>query len=141
MDEIHAVDRRELAQIGADHEGFHCQGRPVILVVAGLPALVARLLAEAPAAFLLPADRIVLHNVTVPDVERSFARTFSHGGFDLPAPLLRQAAEATGGYPFMVQLVGYHLWRETADAAELTPAATAKAIGRARERLSLIDLT
>lgn len=140
VDEIHAVDRRELAKIGSDLEHFVSEGRPVALVVAGLPALVEELLTKESAAFLLSADRIVLRNVAVLAVEESLARTFKQGGFEMPAEIRHQVAEATEGYPFMVQLTGYNLWREAVAAHGLAPAAVARAIERAQERLARANL-
>lgn len=134
VDEIHAVDRDDLAQIGAAIEQFVGESLPVALVLAGLPAGVSELLDDEAAAFLRPADRIVLRNVPVSDVEESLRRTFASGGFDAPAGTFRQAAKATGGYPYLVQLVGYFLWREAEDQQTLTASMLARAIERAQER-------
>jgi hypothetical protein len=141
VDEIHAVNRHELAQIGAALENLISEGRRVALVVAGLPAEVDELLADESAAFFRSADRIVLHNVAVDDVEESFARTFTAGGFDMPAKILRQASEATEGYPYLVQLVGYFLWRELEGGHSVTVAAASRAIGCAQDRIARTDLT
>lgn len=45
-------------------------------------------------------------------METSFAETFATAEFTISPALVHQAAEATGGYPFLIQLVGYFLWRE-----------------------------
>ena len=44
------------------------------------------------------------------------------------------ATEATGGYPFMIQLVGYQLWRN-ASSDTITAAGAAAGIDAARIRL------
>lgn len=130
VDEIHAVDPDDLPRIWAVLDAVGGGGFPVALVVAGLPAEVSELLDKAPAAFLRQAERIVLGNVGVADVERSLVATFAAGGFNAPAGTFRQAAEETAGYPFLVQLVGYFLWRE-AERGGLTGTAVARAIDRA----------
>ncbi|MDQ4504121.1 hypothetical protein [Sinomonas sp. ASV322] len=38
---------------------------------------------------------------------------------------MRQAAEATGGYPFLIQLVGYFLWKEAENSGGSVDPATA----------------
>ena len=91
VDEIHAVDRAELAEIGAAFERFVGEGLPVALVVAGLPAEVSELLAGVSAALFRPAERIVLRHVAVNAVEESLAATFAAGGFDAPAGTLRSS--------------------------------------------------
>jgi hypothetical protein len=42
----------------------------------------------------------------VREVEESFASTFAEAAFRVSPDLVRHAAEATGGYPFLIQLVG-----------------------------------
>ena len=37
-----------------------------------------------------------------------------------PPDVAELAAEATGGYPFLIQLVGYSVWRQHPDAADVT---------------------
>lgn len=88
VDEVHAVDRPELAQIAAGLEHLASEGRRVALVAAGLSAPVGELSAGESAAFLLPADRIVLRNVAISDVEESFAKTFTAGGFEVSPGIL-----------------------------------------------------
>ncbi|TFB71883.1 ATP-binding protein [Cryobacterium glaciale] len=112
VDEIHAADRSELAQLAANIQHFIQDQLPIGLVFAGLPSAVSDLLNEGVATFLRRADKIDLHAAAVRDVEASFAETFTAAGFQVTPDLVRQSAGATGGYPFLIQLVGYFLWRE-----------------------------
>ncbi|PTT70777.1 ATP-binding protein [Arthrobacter sp. HMWF013] len=131
VDEIHAADRTEISQLAADVQHFIRDGLPIGLIFAGLPAAVSDLLNEGVATFLRRADRIDLHAASIAEVERSFTETFEGAGKTLGSDLARTAAEATGGYPFLIQLVGYYLWQEAEkspkglDAAAVDRAATA----------------
>lgn len=118
LDEIHAADRDELAQLAASVQHFIRDGLPIALVFAGLPAAVSDLLNEGVATFLRRADRIDLHAAAIDEVESSYLETFSALTPQLDPALLRIAAESTGGYPFLIQLIGYHLWQlaEATDA-------------------------
>lgn len=136
IDEIHAVGRDDLVQLGAAFQAFAGEGLPVVLVVAGLPAEVSQLLDTEPASFLRKADRIVLRNVTVVDVAASFGKIFAAGGLDAQTGIYRRGAEATEGYPFMVQLVGYFLWREAEEGKRVDASSVARAIERATKRLA-----
>ena len=107
VDEIHAADRTELAQLAASVQHFIQDGLPIGLVFAGLPAAVSDLLNEGVATFLRRADKIDLHAAAVREVEESFAATFSRASIEVSPALVHRAAEATGGYPFLIQLVGY----------------------------------
>ena len=120
VDEIHSADRAEISQLAASVQHFIREGLPIGLVFAGLPAAVSDLLNEGVATFLRRADRIDLHAAAVKDVEASYKSIFGDGGFEIDPVVLHEAAEVTEGYPFLIQLVGYFLWRE----AELNPAVT-----------------
>jgi AAA+ ATPase superfamily predicted ATPase len=112
VDEIHSADRAELAQIAADVQHFISDGLPIGLIFAGLPSAVSDLLNEGVATFLRRADKIDLHAAAVNEVERSFAETFQEAEIKISHELVRRAAEATGGYPFLIQLIGYQLFRQ-----------------------------
>ncbi|MFZ4896434.1 AAA family ATPase [Plantibacter sp. Mn2098] len=111
LDEIHGADRDELAQLAASVQHFIREGLPIALVFAGLPAAVSDLLNEGVATFLRRADRIDLHSAAVDEVESSYRETFAALPVPVDPALFRTAAESTGGYPFLIQLVGYHLWQ------------------------------
>ncbi|WP_395405430.1 ATP-binding protein (plasmid) [Arthrobacter sp. UC242_113] len=135
VDEIHAADRSELAQLAADVQHFIRDGLPIGLIFAGLPAAVSDLLNEGVATFLRRADRIDLHAASITEVERSFTETFASAGVPLSGELARDAAEATGGYPFLIQLVGYFLWQEAErNPDSLDPDAVERAVSAARRR-------
>lgn len=135
VDEIHAAERQEIAQLAADVQHFIRMDLPISLVFAGLPAAVSDLLNEGVATFLRRADRIDLHAAAVDEVERSYREIFADGGFTLSAEQARRAAEATGGYPFLIQLVGYFLWQETERiSAEPTDDMVERAVAAARRR-------
>ncbi|AXJ11155.1 ATP-binding protein [Arthrobacter sp. PM3] len=135
VDEIHAADRSELAQLAASIQHFIQDRLPIGLVFAGLPAAVSDLLNEGVATFLRRADKIDLHAAAVREVEVSFANTFAEASFDVSPALVRRAAEATGGYPFLIQLVGYFLWKEAeVNQGVLTAATVERAIEAAHRR-------
>lgn len=131
VDEIHAAGPADMATLGTAVERFTANRRPVRLVAAGLPADVTDLLNHDSADFLYRAGWIGLRAVAVSDVEKSFARAFATAGFD-PAPGdIRRAAAATAGYPFLIQAVGYSIWRE---AEENRGTLTADSVDRGIER-------
>jgi hypothetical protein len=135
VDEIHGADRDELAQLAASVQHFIRAGLPVALVFAGLPAAVSDLLDEGVATFLRRADRIDLHAAAIEEVEASYRHTFTALEHAIDPELLRTAAQATGGYPFLIQLVGYHLW-QVAEATDrpLVASDVEMAVAAARRR-------
>ena len=111
LDEIHGAKRDELAQMAGFVQHFIRQGLPIALLFAGLPAAVSDLLNEGVATFLRRADRIDLHVAATHEVEDSYLETFATLENPIAPELIRRAAKSTGGYPFLIQLVGYHLWQ------------------------------
>ncbi|QOT18584.1 AAA family ATPase [Paenarthrobacter sp. YJN-5] len=139
IDEIHAVDRTEISQLAADVQHFIREGLPVGLIFAGLPSAVSDLLNEGVATFLRRADRINLHEAAIAEVTASYKELFSQGGIDVTPGLISKAAEATEGYPFLIQLVGYFLWLEAGKADwALNEDSVERAIRAAERRNSLV---
>lgn len=119
VDEIHSADRTELSQLAADVQHFIRDGLPVGLIFAGLPAAVSDLLNEGVATFLRRAERIDLH--AAPSTKFN-ARTRTRSGRPESGSITTRSGvqpEATGGYPFLIQLIGYQLWRQ-AEINDLT---------------------
>lgn len=139
IDEIHAVDRTEISQLAADVQHFIRDGLPIGLIFAGLPSAVSDLLNEGVATFLRRADRINLHEAAIAEVTSSYTDLFTAGGITVPPELVTEAAEATEGYPFLIQLVGYYLWME-ADKANwaLDQPSVRRAIAAALRRNTLV---
>ncbi|WP_415854934.1 ATP-binding protein [Sinomonas sp. G460-2] len=135
VDEVHAADRTEIATLAANVQHFIREGLPIALIFAGLPAAVSDLLNEGVATFLRRADRIDLHAASIDETANSFADLFAKGGYELHPDLARAAADGTGGYPFLIQLVGYSLWQEAeAASGSLDAAAVERAVAAARRR-------
>jgi hypothetical protein len=135
VDEIHAADRDELAALAANVQHFIQDRLPIALIFAGLPSAVSDLLNEGVATFLRRADKIDLHAAAIRDVEASFTETFATASITITPDLIHRAAAATGGYPFLIQLVGYFLWREAENHQDsLSSAAVDRAIAAAIRR-------
>jgi hypothetical protein len=134
VDEIHAVDRGDLTELAAVVQHLIREELPIGLLMAGIPKAVSDLLNEDVSTFLRRADRIDLQDVPISDVRDALARTFAETGVGITDIQLDTAAAATDGYPFLIQLVGYHVWRRAVDGA-VSDEALAAGIDAARQRL------
>jgi len=135
LDEIQDAARGELLQLAAVIQHFVRDGLPIAFVCAGLPSAVSDLLNEGVATFLRRADKVDLHSVEVSDVESSYINLFTAGGFTLARGIAAKAAAATSGYPFLVQLIGYFMWREAEKGGgTLTDDAAGRAITAGLQR-------
>lgn len=125
LDEIHSTRRDELVQFAATVQHLIREDRQIAVALAGLPHAVNELLNDRLATFLRRADRHDLEDIPLDQVADALAETIAAHGRAIQPDALRIAAEATGGYPFMIQLVGYHIWRKTSGATITAEAATA----------------
>ncbi|MEP6817284.1 MAG: hypothetical protein ABI873_17225 [Marmoricola sp.] len=113
IDEVHAGARAELRAVATLTQHLIREDREFALVMAGLPSSVSSLLSDDVLTFLRRADKQVLSDVSIDEVHDALVAAINANGRTVDAQAGEVAAEATGGYPFLVQLVGYHLWRST----------------------------
>lgn len=116
VDEIHGLPEQPLNELATQMQMFIRADRPIALVMAGLPVAIEDLLAHEhskPTTFLRRAERPEMGDVPVSDVATAFVQTITESGRSIDDELAQRCAESTNGYPFMIQLVGYHVWRQT----------------------------
>jgi hypothetical protein len=137
VDEIHAVDRDELTQLAAAIQHLIRDEQPIALLMAGIPKAVSDLLNEDVSTFLRRAERVDLRDVPIADVRDALEETFSSSGMSISREQLTRAAQSTGGYPFLIQLVGYQVWRLANRRTDrtVTDEAMTEALDAARRRL------
>lgn len=134
VDEIHAIPRAELQALAAEVQHLIRDRAPIGLIMAGLPRAVEDLLNDEITTFLRRAERLTLGEVPLDEVQSAFQSTFSTAGRPLSEELAHDCALATEGYPFMIQLVGYHVWRRCPEEV-VVPDAVSAGIAAARSRL------
>jgi hypothetical protein len=137
LDEVHGTGKEELSQLAADVQHLIREDREVALAMAGLPSAVHELLNNELTTFLRRADRHELGDVPLDLVARAFEETIVANGRAIAPEALTLAALGTGGYPFMIQLVGYHVWRK-AEGNTIDAAAATAGIEQARIRLGAL---
>ena len=137
LDEIHAGPRSEMRALAHLAQHLMREERAFMLVMAGLPSAVSGLLGDESLTFIRRADRHELAVVDVIDVEVAFARTFQQHGKIIDGDLCRSMARASRGYPFLIQLIGFHVWRRSSDRS-IDPDAVRRGIDDALERLHVL---
>jgi len=111
LDEIHQRQRDELRELATTVQHLFREGREIAFVGAGLPSAVSVVLSDEVLTFLRRADRYHLGRVSLDDVADAISTPIMNAGRSITSELSARAAEATDGYPFLIQLVGYHIWR------------------------------
>lgn len=141
VDEVHSAARDDLRDLAATVQHLVREGRTIALAMAGLPSSVSDLLNDDVLTFLRRATRFHLDDVPLDHVADALRETVIANGRTIDDDALAEAASATGGYPFMIQLVGYHVWRK-ATGDRITLAAARAGVPAAQKRLgSLVHET
>ncbi|MBW3092124.1 ATP-binding protein [Bifidobacterium sp. 82T10] len=120
IDETQAADRADLIALATAVQHQIRARRNIAIVFAGLPQMLSDLFNDEVITFLRRAKTNVLADIPIGDVRSAFATTFRESGMTISDSQLDQAAEATAGYPYMIQLVGYAIW----DAADMRMSST-----------------
>ncbi|MBQ9316979.1 MAG: AAA family ATPase [Atopobiaceae bacterium] len=87
------------------------EGRDVALLMAGLPSKVSTLLLDESVSFIRRAFQRRLDPINRYEVEEALFATITGNDKQIDQEALSFAAEATQGFAFAIQLVGYYLWR------------------------------
>lgn len=110
----------EMIQLVSVYQHFVREKRRVALFMAGLPHEVSMLVSDEEVSFLRRAARYHLGNVTDEEARIALRRTIEFGGRDIAQDDLGHAAHATLGYPYLMQLVGYHIWEAGSDSTTIS---------------------
>lgn len=140
VDEFHAAERNELAELTAAIQHGFRERRLIAFAAAGLPEAVDEsLLDDEVLTFIRRAERVDLEQLTDEDVMSGIRDPIEDAGREITAGALDQAVEATAGYAFMIQLVGYHMF-DVHDRPTIGVDDAALGIPRAQERLGRLVL-
>jgi hypothetical protein len=132
LDEAHLATRRELAALAALLQEGTGERWPVVVVIAGLPSM------RAPEHSVTYLERGAWHELGLLSGEETVR------ALRLPAeaagrPMVQDAAtllaEASGGYPYAIQLYGHHAWRASSCHDRIDLAAAQAALPRAQRAL------
>lgn len=135
VDEVHAGVLDELREFAVVLQHSIREGRRLAFCAAGLPQAVDGLVKDKVLTFLRRADRQLVGAVDVRAVKAAFVQVINENGRTIADSTAELAARATGGYPFMVQLVGYHAWRQSPRRREVTRADVEAGAEAARRRV------
>jgi len=110
----------ELRIVITTFQHFVRERRDVALIMAGLPSKVSDLLRNDSISFLRRAFQHHLEAVDESEVRFSMKKTIELAGRTINKEALDIAAKSTKGFPFMIQLTGYQLWRQNPDKKDIS---------------------
>ena len=121
VDEVHArAARDDVSQLAAIVQHAFREDRPVAFAAAGLPAAVQDLLTSDVSTFLRRARRFVLEPLSPVAIEEALRLPIEQAGRQVGEAEVATMAEATHGYPYLVQVIGDRVWRREPAARTIT---------------------
>ena len=103
----------EIIDLLSDFQHFIREDRNVALLMAGLPGNVDQLLQDKSISFFRKTFQRYLEPIGISDVRASMKNTIEKSGRLIDQKALEIMAEKTEGYPLMIQLIGYHVWKQS----------------------------
>lgn len=109
IDEVR-IDFDEMVQLASTYQHFIREGKKVALMMAGLPHNVSALLSNESVSFLRRAQCHHFGKIEDFEIEEAFRNTVNNSGRTIDDEAVNLAVERIGGFPYMMQLVGYRMW-------------------------------
>ena len=142
VDEV-AANVDEMIQLATTYQHFVREDRKVALVMAGLPFNMSSLLRDKTVSFLRRARQHQLGPLSDEDVRLALAETFDSTATTVDDDAMNLCVEATDGFPYMMQLIGYYTWRLVKQGGHVGLEDARKGIKRAHAELqaNVLDAT
>lgn len=132
VDEVR-VEVEEMIQLVSTYQLFVREGKKVSLVMAGLPMNVTDLVDDERITFLRRARQQHLGRISDPEIRRAFRKTVENAGKTIADNALDLTVAASGGFAYMMQLVGYFTWAESDTSKEITEQHAKAGIAQAQD--------
>ncbi len=132
VDEVHKATEGEIATLGNAVQHLRRNAQPVATALAGLPVLESN-----QPTFLARCTPIEISMLSDTDIELGLVRTALVAGITFADEALKSAVEASAGYPYMMQLVGWHSCGSAIarDSSVISPEDVSDTLGAAHKRL------
>lgn len=119
VDEVSA-SLDEMISFAATYQLFVREGKRVGLLMAGLPHQVSALLRNQTVSFLRRSVQHRLSGVAGQEIAQALVQTIASEGKTATGEAIDLMVDAIGGFPFMMQLVGYRSWDVSLGSCEIT---------------------
>lgn len=83
----------------------------IALVFASLPSIMDEVLNDKVLTFLRRSLHMQLRDIPAIDIRDAYVETVTASGKAISEDIALAAARISGGYPYMIQLMGYYMWQ------------------------------
>jgi len=134
VDEL-TVKSEQMKTLIVTFQHFVRERREVALIMAGLPQKVSSLLRDDSISFLRRAFQHQLEPIEENEVRFSMKKTIRLAGREIENNALDLAVMNTNGFPFMIQLIGYQIWRQQPEKRTISHEDVVEGVGFAQNDL------
>jgi hypothetical protein len=135
IDEIRA-STAEMRVFATTYQHLVGDGLNVAVAMAGLPNAISSVLNDKILTFLNRANKISLNPLQIADVSACYAKALRDQEVEFDAKSLDAAALATDGYPYLLQLVGYHMLKILDGESRLAATTVELAVANSKRALA-----
>ena len=135
IDEISA-NTSEIREFATTYQHLVGDGMNVAVAMAGLPNAISSVLNDQILTFLNRAHKVDINPLPIADVSACFAKALREHHIEFDAKTLDSAARATDGYPYLFQLIGYHILKFLEGESKLTETTVELAVVHSKRALA-----
>jgi len=117
VDELHAANTAELERLGNDLQ--HLQ--EIVFACAALPTIDDQIFKSTGATFFSRLARFMLEPLSIAESLAAIRPPFDDAQIGYDELELTKAVDRTGGYPYLVQLLGYEIWHRLEPGDRIEP--------------------
>ena len=110
----------EMVALVRDFQHFVTEKREIALLMAGLPGKTLQMFQDKSISFVRRAFQHRLDSIPLTDVKMAIQKTVEASGRTIDDDALNVATTFTNGFPFLIQLIGYHMWRQSPEAKRIS---------------------
>ncbi|MDR0853058.1 MAG: ATP-binding protein [Clostridiales Family XIII bacterium] len=111
IDEVRA-NLPEFREFAAVFQDVVSTKKDAALLMAGLPHEINGVYTDKSISFLRRARTQRLEAISLSETKVTIRKTVEFAGRSIDKEALEMATNATGGFPYLIQLVGYEIWRQ-----------------------------
>lgn len=128
VDEVQSADPGELWELTSAIQDLMRDNHNIAFAAAGLPEGIGALLQHPGTTFLRRAQHANLGPMTPQDTADVLVKTAAEGGVTFERGALTDAVQLSRGYPYLVQLVGFHLFERALAGDNVVHASDTQAV-------------
>jgi hypothetical protein len=117
-----------MRELATTYQHLIGEDKNIAIAMAGLPGAVSNVLNDKVLTFLNRANKAPLGTIALPAVSLHYADCLKDAGKSIEPDLLERAVQATRGYPYLLQLIGYYIMEYANGKAKISDEIVTQAI-------------